>query len=268
MNTNSLTLLVLAASIVQLPTRVLATEASKQDLPIIETADAYRKAVLAADAAAVAATYQIDAVEMAPCRPMLKGRAAIEQYYRDLFQSPVKITSFTFSRLEVNAVGDIGYVVGTYRRTLSGGTAAPIDDSGKFLVLVKRTGDAWKSAYVIYNSDHPPVTPGSAAVSLPSPPDDLARLISYCADVADEWLVRLGMLALAAVIFAMIAFLVDVIRVRTASIGAFETQRLERLRKAQQNRLRVIARDYCSELDVLTACRPKVRQLPVSEMWI
>jgi hypothetical protein len=33
---------------------------------------------------------------------------------------------------------------------------APLKDSGKYTVIVKRVGGAWKVAYAIYNSDQPP----------------------------------------------------------------------------------------------------------------
>jgi ketosteroid isomerase-like protein len=142
-------------------------------------ADAYLKAVLAGGTAAVGATYRDDAVEMPPGRPPLKGRPAIEQYYREFFQSPVKIMAFTFSHLETASAGEVGYMAGTYEQKLSGGPAGPINDSGKFVVIVKRTGSTWKAAYVIYNSDDPRANPDAAALPLPFPQRDLAALFSY-----------------------------------------------------------------------------------------
>ena len=141
----------------------------------MKTADAYLKAVLAGDAAAVGATYRDDAVEMPPGRALLKGRAAIQQYFRELFQGPVKITAFTFSYLETVSAGELGYAAGTYDQKLSGGPAGSIEDTGKFVVILRRTGSAWKAAYVIYNSDHPPgqSNADAAALPLPSPQRDL-----------------------------------------------------------------------------------------------
>jgi hypothetical protein len=34
--------------------------------------------------------------------------------------------------------------------------AAPVSDSGKYTVIVKRSGTSWLVAYAIYNSDQPP----------------------------------------------------------------------------------------------------------------
>ena len=33
---------------------------------------------------------------------------------------------------------------------------APVSDSGKYTVIVKRSGAGWHVAYAIYNSDQPP----------------------------------------------------------------------------------------------------------------
>src|SRR4029434_10115155 len=81
---------------------------------IIKTADVYRRAMIAGDARAVAATYREDATELGPCGPPLKGRAAIEEHYRRMFEN-LKITSFTFSHLDAKADGNTGYDVGTYQ---------------------------------------------------------------------------------------------------------------------------------------------------------
>ena len=100
---------------------------------------------------------------MPPDRPLLRGRAAIENYYRECFKSPVKITTFTFTHLESPAVGDTAYDVGTYKQTLSMGSGATLNDKGKYSVILKRSGGEWKIAYLIYNSDFSPKAPPSAS---------------------------------------------------------------------------------------------------------
>ena len=161
MRTTKNTALALASLMLQTP--FLATAA---DPAIEKTAAAYLKAVLAGDAAAVAATFRSDAVEMPPCRPLIQGRAAIEQYYRGFFAGPVKITEFTLSHMETAATGDSGYTAGTYRQKLQVKPGVLADDTGKFVVIVKREAGTWKAAYVIYNSDRPPATQGAPVASL------------------------------------------------------------------------------------------------------
>jgi len=163
MRTTMNTTLALASLVMQSP--FLAT-AARPDPDIEKTAAAYLKAVLAGDATAVAATFRSDAVEMPPCRPLIQGRAAIEQYYRGFFAGPVKITEFTFSHMETAATGDSGYTAGTYRQKLQVKPGVLADDTGKFVVIVKREAGTWKAAYVIYNSDRPPATQGAPVASL------------------------------------------------------------------------------------------------------
>jgi uncharacterized protein (TIGR02246 family) len=204
MRISNKTVFVFAALMLQGTLPVLATQAGRPDSSIMKTAEKYRQAVLAGDASAAASTYREDAIEMAPGRPLLKGRAAIEQYYRELFQGPVKITSFMFSYLETSSMGDTGYVTGTYQQKLTGGPRGILEDSGKFVVIVKRTGGAWGSAYVIYNSDHSLSTPDAASLIVPFPQRDLGILISHHANAACGWLFRLGIVGLAVILLASI----------------------------------------------------------------
>jgi len=118
-------------------------------------ADSYVKASLAGDAKAIAALYADDATEMPPNQPSIKGRAAIEQYYTKTMTG-VKLTTFTIAHVESRASGDVAYDVGTYQQSLTPpGATTPVKESGKYVVLLKRTGGAWKVTHAIYNSDQP-----------------------------------------------------------------------------------------------------------------
>ncbi len=128
------------------------------DPAIIAVADQYVKATLAGDAKAIAALYTDDAVEMPPNAPAVKGRAAIQQLYEMNFKA-AKISDFSLTHVESRSSGDTGYDTGTFRQTVTptGGTA--MKDTGKYVVILKRTGGSWKVAYAIYNSDLPPPPP-------------------------------------------------------------------------------------------------------------
>jgi len=132
-----------------------AAAEERLDAAIVNGAEAYRKAVLAGDAGAVVSTYREDAMELPPCSPPLQGRAAIEAYYRGMFQGPIKIAEFRFEYLEAKASGDMGYAAGTYSRKVTGTPAGAVEETGKFAAIVKRTGGEWKTVCVIYNSDAP-----------------------------------------------------------------------------------------------------------------
>jgi uncharacterized protein (TIGR02246 family) len=135
----------------QPPTKTAATV----DAAIKAIADQYVKATLAGDAKAIAALYTEDAVEMPPNQPPVKGRTALLQFYEKQLAG-VKFSIFALEHLETRAVGDTGYDVGTYRQTITPPKGPAFDDTGKYVVLLKRVGGSWKVAYAIYNSDMPP----------------------------------------------------------------------------------------------------------------
>ena len=124
------------------------------DAAIRAVADQYVKASLAGDAKAIAALYTEDAVEMPPNAPAVKGRAAIQQHYEKELKSG-KVSRFTLKHLETRSAGDIGYDVGTYDQSMTPAGGAEMADTGKFVVVLKRTGGDWRVAYAIYNSDRP-----------------------------------------------------------------------------------------------------------------
>jgi uncharacterized protein (TIGR02246 family) len=143
-------------------TGAAASAPAQADAAIVAVADAYVKASLARDAKAVAALYTEDAVEMPPHEPAVKGRAAIEAYYQKQFSDPkMTASNFTLAHVETVSSGDVGYDVGTYRQTLTS-PSGPIEDTGKYTVILKRAGGAWKVAYAIYNSDRPPAMSAAA----------------------------------------------------------------------------------------------------------
>jgi uncharacterized protein (TIGR02246 family) len=128
--------------------------ATSPDPAIRRVADAYTAAMLAGDAAAAAAVYGDDAVEMPPGVPPIRGRAAIEQYFRGVFGG-CRFTAFTLSHTEARASGDVAFVTGVSRATVTPNGGPPVTEDGKYLVVLKRAGGEWKVAYSIHNSDVP-----------------------------------------------------------------------------------------------------------------
>jgi uncharacterized protein (TIGR02246 family) len=114
-------------------------------------ADAYAAAMRAADASAAASVFAEDGTDMPPGSGPVRGRAAIESYYRGLFGS-CRFASFELTETESRITGDVGFIAGVSKVAIAGGPAA----SGKYLVVLKRAGDAWKVAYAIHNDDAPP----------------------------------------------------------------------------------------------------------------
>jgi uncharacterized protein (TIGR02246 family) len=139
------------------PATAPGTQGGGDATAIKAVADAYVKASLARNAKAVAALYTDDAVEMPPNAPMIKGRSAIEQNYQKEFSSGNTLSAFSLTHIQTEAAGDLGYDAGTYQQTMTRtGATAPISDTGKYVVILKRAGGAWKVSHAIYNSDQPP----------------------------------------------------------------------------------------------------------------
>jgi uncharacterized protein (TIGR02246 family) len=127
---------------------------------IAKVRSTFQAAAKAQDAAGIAKLWAPDGTEMPPNAPAVKGRAAIERYYKD-FAQQFMVHEFTITPTETKVTGDRAYDVGTYKRQLmpmKGG--ATMDDHGKYIVLLKREGGTWWLTHGIYNSDIP----------LPAPP--------------------------------------------------------------------------------------------------
>jgi uncharacterized protein (TIGR02246 family) len=118
---------------------------------------AYQAAEAKQDAAAVAKLYATDGVEMPPNAKAQKGRAAIEAFHK-AFAQQFMMHGMQITGTETHVMGDRAVDIGTYKQTLMGmKTGAMIEDTGKFVVLLKKDGTgAWSITHAIYNSDNPP----------------------------------------------------------------------------------------------------------------
>jgi ketosteroid isomerase-like protein len=163
---------------------------------IEQTADVYRKAVLAGDAKAVGARYRDDAVEMPPGREPVAGRAAIELYYRGMFEK-MKVVEFAFTRIRTGSTGALGYATGTYRQRLVTRSGETIEDTGNFVVLASRRPDGWKSEYVIYNSHH---APAMSQAAWPSPVPSFFGSVDRWFTFVSDFLSIVGLLVLAGMV--------------------------------------------------------------------
>jgi uncharacterized protein (TIGR02246 family) len=111
----------------------------------------------AKDAAKIASLYADDAVLMLAGEPLLKGRSSIEAHYKEQFRVP--FTKLQVKPMESVISGSSAFEAGTSSVTMPraspGGNAAPRIDNGKYVVIYKRVGNAWKIAYDISNDDQP-----------------------------------------------------------------------------------------------------------------
>jgi uncharacterized protein (TIGR02246 family) len=106
---------------------------------IVAANDAWEAAVGRSDGAAVAALYTEDAQLLPAQSDFVTGIAAIAAFWQGVFDSGVKGASL--DTLEVERFGDTVNEIGKFE--LRDADGKPLDH-GKYLVIWKRDGDAWK----------------------------------------------------------------------------------------------------------------------------
>jgi len=130
------------------------------DLTAIDSVrDAHVAALNTGDARAWAALFTDDGVQMPPNMPANIGRAAIEPWstgFMDMFG-----VEFALSVDEVRVLGDWAFERGTYTIGLNPKSGGPsMQDTGKYITIYQRkSGDSWRMARDIWNSNNPPPGP-------------------------------------------------------------------------------------------------------------
>jgi len=111
--------------------------------------DVWTAAFNKGDAAAVAALYTEDAYVLPPGSVMVKGRAAIEAFWRQAAQqtTDAKLTTIDVLPLGRSAAREIGTV------TLKTKSQPPQEVVGKYVVVWRKVGREWKLAADIWNTD-------------------------------------------------------------------------------------------------------------------
>jgi len=120
-----------------------AVPALAQDKATIERLnDAWTAAFNKGDAAAVAALYTEDAHVLPPGADMVKGRSAIEAFWRRAAQQmgEAKLTTLDVQPLGPRAAREIGTV------TLKTKSQPPQEITGKYAVVWRKVGGKWKLA--------------------------------------------------------------------------------------------------------------------------
>jgi quercetin dioxygenase-like cupin family protein len=96
--------------------------------------------------------------------PAITGRDAIKKVYAEMITAPGFSLSWTPTKAEVAASGDIGYTAGTYQLTMGG-----VAEKGKYIAVWKKQADgAWKATEDIFNADAAPKAPAGTHVLMPA----------------------------------------------------------------------------------------------------
>jgi uncharacterized protein (TIGR02246 family) len=127
-----------------------ASPAVAQDRATLEKLnDAWTAAFNKGDAAAVAAMYTEDAYVLPPGAEIVKGRTAIEAFWRQAAQQmgDAKLTVLDVLPLGRAAAREIGTV------TLKTKSQPPQEVVGKYVVVWRKVGGKWKLATDIWNTN-------------------------------------------------------------------------------------------------------------------
>jgi uncharacterized protein (TIGR02246 family) len=108
------------------------------------------------DASKLASMYTSDAVLMPPNQEMVKGRAAIEAWFREPMG---RLASVKIAPTRTKVSGDKPFEVGTFETIAEGATAAsPM--TFKYVLIFKRVRGKWLVDFDIWNSNLPPSNTG------------------------------------------------------------------------------------------------------------
>jgi uncharacterized protein (TIGR02246 family) len=128
----------------------------------------FQSALDAKDPAAIAAIYTEDGALLPPNGETVSGRAAIEAFWTETLASGIGGEG---TDIEVHALGDVGYTVGTFTATDADGASI---GEGKYVEIWRHVDGKWQLHRAIWNSNLPLPAPEPE----PEPEDE--------AEVADE----------------------------------------------------------------------------------
>ncbi len=130
--------------------RPAAASASKSELGQMNRD--FAAALNAKDAAKAASYYSEEAVLIPPGEPLVRGRAAIQEYWKVAIESG-GVRDASVETLEAQSSGDLGYEIGSYVLTANGPNGEVVKERGRYVELLKRGTDGkWYSTAGIWNA--------------------------------------------------------------------------------------------------------------------
>ncbi len=131
-----------------------AVDAGADEQAIRRQVDHWLQLVKAKDAAGIAELYAEDGAVMPPNARIGKGRAAIQQTWASMMNTPGFNLTFNPEQIVLSSSGDMALDRGTYQLTIAPSGRAQ-NDTGKYVVVWRKIGNEWKAAADIFNSDGP-----------------------------------------------------------------------------------------------------------------
>ena len=105
--------------------------------------------------------YAEDAISMPNYSPMLKGKAAIREHWKQMEEGGFKFNEFDSEIMALKEAGDVIHEIGTYSVSMTiPGMPEPVSDKGKYVTIWKKQPNgSVKIVLEIYNTDAYPAMP-------------------------------------------------------------------------------------------------------------
>ena len=129
----------------------MQTEVSASKIELGQMNRDFAAALNAKDAKAAAAAYTEDAVLIPPGEPLVRGREAIEEYWRGAIELG-GIRDVSVETMDALSSGSLGYETGSFVLTVNGSDGEAVIERGRYIELLRREPDGrWLSTHGIWN---------------------------------------------------------------------------------------------------------------------
>ena len=119
---------------------------------------AFEAALRSGDSMAAAAVYADDATLVAPAAAVVRGRAAIERFWRTGVETGIDHVEHVV--LEFSRRGDVAFEVGEYALHVAPEHGSPIVDRGRYLIVHRIEPDGiWRRVAEMFSPDQLPTQP-------------------------------------------------------------------------------------------------------------
>ena len=130
----------------------MQTEVSASKIELGQMNRDFGAALNAKDAKGAAALYTVDAVLIPPGEPLVRGREAIEEYWRGAIELG-GIRDVSVETMDALSSGSLGYETGSFVLTVNGPDGEAVIDKGRYVELLRREPDGrWLSTHGIWNA--------------------------------------------------------------------------------------------------------------------
>lgn len=131
---------------------IAGIEASASTFELGQMNRDFAAALNAKDAKAAAALYTEDAVLIPPGEPIVRGRQAIEEYWRAAIELG-GVREVSVETMDAGSSGSLGYETGNFRLTVDGPDGSAVVETGRYVELLRRESDGtWRSTHGIWNA--------------------------------------------------------------------------------------------------------------------